>query len=70
MLIGSRQDLDRAVVQYFDQIALEGAHPSFGNKLLAALIHIMPELGATIKDVFPGGSRSLQGWHRLVPSHT
>eukprot|EP00973_Karenia_brevis_P073563 10222150-Karenia_brevis.AAC.1 len=49
---------------------MEGAHPMFGDKLLAGLLHVIPELGGTIKTTFPGASRSLQGWHRLCPSVT
>eukprot|EP00973_Karenia_brevis_P060932 8473164-Karenia_brevis.AAC.1 len=42
-------ELDQVIVRFFDQISMEGAHPTFGDKLLAGLLHVMPDLGSTIK---------------------
>ena len=62
--------LDKILVTFFDAEFLADSPPSVGSKLLAALLHFKPDLGASIKHAFPLATRALRGWHRLRPATT
>eukprot|EP00973_Karenia_brevis_P054225 7533362-Karenia_brevis.AAC.1 len=68
--ISTAIQLDQSLVRYFDMMAMEGGFPSMGDKVLAALLHLSPTLGSNILTAFPMASRSLRGWHRLMPART
>ena len=62
--------LDQTLVTFFDVEFQADSPPSVGSKLLAALLHFKPNLGASIKLAFPLATRALRGWHRLRPATT
>lgn len=64
------QTLDPLICRYFETVVSEAGAPSIGSKLLAALLHILPERGRHIHLGFPLAHRALQGWQNGMPPKT
>lgn len=65
-----RDRADQLLVQFFDTSFREGAQPALGSKTLAALLHLYPEWGGSLRMAFPRASRALKGWQALCPHQT
>ena len=66
----TRTQIDRALTLCFDDLFNDGHNSSTGNKICAALLHLVPHHGGRIHLAFPGATRSIRGWERLRPSRS
>ena len=60
-------DLDATLVIFFDALARESAPSDVGRKTMAAVLHLVPTLGSTLRLAFPAASRAALGWEKLCP---
>ncbi len=64
-------ELERALLEHFDTIYLDGKDVSHGAKLLSALAYFRPQLrGLTRSGLLARARLALQGWTRLAPTGT
>ena len=63
--------LDRALLEYFDTLFMNGDSLDAGTKALAAVGHRSPEYYRSGRTgLLPRARRALQGWHRVAPLPT
>ena len=66
----SARVLDTKMVQYFDNLFLEGAAPQNGERLWAGIRFLVPDYAPKGSLSLPRAWRSLRGWKRLMPQPT
>ena len=66
----SPHSLDAALCQYMTQAFLGGHQAHVGEKLVAGMIHVLPELGRAGALHLPRAWRAVKGWRRLCPGRS
>ena len=61
---------DLELLDYFDNLYLQGYAPSAGHKTVAALQHFEPRFRKNGKWAFTRALRALAGWRRLAPANS
>ena len=64
------ETVDAALVQFFTSEYFKGAHPSRGERTLAALMMLEPEFSQMGRRRVPRAWRALRGWKKLTPTVT
>ena len=60
------EEMDAAIVKYFDNLFYSGIEVSEGSKTMAAVQHLWPHA----KGRLPRGWRAIKGWSKLAPPRT
>ena len=66
----SAEEIDLAVVMFFNHFFLEGKNPWKVELVLAGLMHLMPEFSKAGTLSLPRTLRCLTGWRRRCPTRT
>ena len=66
----THQDIETALLEYFDLMFFEGRSAEDGDKLWSAVKFFEPALGRRGDLLMPRLPRALKGWHRLCPAMT
>jgi hypothetical protein len=66
----SDHQIDRALVVYFNHLFFRGEQPDKGEKMLAGLLHRLPEFGKCGSHRIPRSWRALKGWRKICPSRS
>ncbi|CAK0856443.1 unnamed protein product [Prorocentrum cordatum] len=61
-------DADQTLSQYLDEMYLDGAHVSLGQRMLAAVLFHQSALSKAGGARMARGRRALKGWQRLAPA--
>ena len=64
------EEVDLALVKYFNQAYLEGEGSHFGDYTIAAFLDKVPEFGRLGSRKIPRAWRCLKGWRKLCPSRS
>ena len=62
--------LDALLVDFFNELYLEGQGPDVGSGTLAAMAHFLPGLGRSGPTLLPRAFRAALGWKRRTPPFT
>eukprot|EP00973_Karenia_brevis_P023338 3213551-Karenia_brevis.AAC.1 len=60
--------MDLALVKFFDVLHQEGALPTTGSRLMAAICYFFPSMCSRMTVAFPQAMRALKGWEKLCPA--
>ena len=70
VVVVSLKALDLALVRHFDELCMLLTPYSPGDKVPASLGHRTPHHAGSLSQTFPGASRSMRGWRRILPTRT
>jgi hypothetical protein len=70
LMLRGDETVDAALVQFFTSEYFKGAHPSRGERTLAALMMLEPEFSQMGRRRVPRAWRALRGWKKLTPTVT
>ena len=63
-------EMDEKLAVFFELSFFTGHQPNRGSKLIAALMHRLPDYGRNGNKKLPRAWRALRGWKRLVPGRS
>lgn len=68
--LGSVEQLDQALAQYFDHLFMDGEPSALASQSLASIGHLQPRVGRYGDLKLPRARRAAQGWRRAAPGHS